>query len=294
MMPASVSANSTFSSSDLGSARYEETNIPVTYYKGATQIVTGNFNGQHHVACLLWTDQLAREAAQACSLRSRLEEGKRINEKRHSELHMEEQKSRDKVIERLRTLHRLDLLVARQRKRPSAAQKNELKRLGESWRDALREEEQVFDQRKELERRLKMTEQQYCDVLESIHLLAYNACKKAGMPIESRTLLEAVGNLKAPLEPEQTLNLASESEDGLSSECGQDLIRSVNRKRIRDWKDDTHSGRVLTDEEAHFALSGAEIEIGDSASAVGSSSRKRRLTQATNWRRPNKWRRRSF
>jgi hypothetical protein len=35
---------------------------PVTYHKGATQIVVGTFAGQH-VACLLWTEHLAKKAA---------------------------------------------------------------------------------------------------------------------------------------------------------------------------------------------------------------------------------------
>jgi len=56
---------------------YVVTHTPVNYHKGVTQIVAGSFEGQQ-VACLLWTESLARKAAQGHLLKSRLERAKRV------------------------------------------------------------------------------------------------------------------------------------------------------------------------------------------------------------------------
>jgi hypothetical protein len=79
--------------------------------------------------------------------------------------------------------------------------------------------------------------------------------------------VQAAG-LGIPSRPEQTSVFGSDSEGGVTSEYGQELIQTVNRKRIREWRGDTESGRVLTTEEAYFALSGATVGIEDSGSAV--------------------------
>jgi hypothetical protein len=55
---------------------------------------------------------------------------------------------------------------------------------------------------------------------------------------------------------------------GVTSKYGQELVQTVNRKRIREWRGNTKSGGVLTAEEAYFALSGATVGIEDSRSAV--------------------------
>jgi hypothetical protein len=134
-----------------------ETDVPVTYYTGAPQIVAGNFEGHQNVACLLWTEQLAKMTSKARLLNLRVERAREAFEERQLRTDKEERTYRREVR---------DGLI----KDPRAAL--------EAYRE-------LQGQTNELESELKGYEKEYCKKLEKIHALAYDACTAAGMPLES-------------------------------------------------------------------------------------------------------------
>lgn len=52
--------------------KHRLTKTPVLYDKGARQIVIGKSDSHQHVACLLWTEQLAELTARASLLKARV------------------------------------------------------------------------------------------------------------------------------------------------------------------------------------------------------------------------------
>lgn len=57
-------------------AHLADTRTPVTYHKGPAKIATGTFDGKY-VACLIWTEDLAKKAVQAYLSKPRLERARR-------------------------------------------------------------------------------------------------------------------------------------------------------------------------------------------------------------------------
>jgi hypothetical protein len=53
-------------------------------------------------------------------------------------------------------------------------------------------------------------------------------------------------------------------------------MEGVNRERIRAWREGKGKNRVFTEEEADFAFSGGNVDVGDSGSAVELSPRRKR------------------
>jgi len=118
--------------------------------------------------------------------------------------------------------------------------------------------------------------------------LAHGRQKTQNLALTNQTLDTALAYAAAigiPNRPDQETLFESDSEDGVTSQYGQGLIESVNRKRIRDWRNHTMSRRALSTEEAHFAFEGAVVDIGDSASAMEGNEGKKRNILAANYRR---------
>jgi hypothetical protein len=167
-MSTSASADDRRSGASLDILDDDVPQTPVTYHKSATQIVVGIFVSQH-VACLLWSEHLAKKAAQAHVLKSRLERAKRVFDDRRRNLVAEERDCRRAVTERLRELHKLQLRVARQQQKPSTLQQKQLRDLGDSWREALQTGEDLAHRKYLLEIAFQAMNKEYCDTLEAIH-----------------------------------------------------------------------------------------------------------------------------
>jgi len=67
-------------------------------------------------------------------------------------------------------------------------QQKQLESLGNKWREAVKNVEDLARWKYVLENGFRAMEKQYCDKLEGIHSLAFAACRAAGMQIESTPL----------------------------------------------------------------------------------------------------------
>jgi hypothetical protein len=205
-------ANDTGATSDEDDFSTEEAWGGVQYYDGEAVILAPNYDGRKNVAALLWTKSLDLQGRKTWLLKIEAEKTRKDYVIKSQKLDKAAKMARERAAVVQTSLLEHTLKVAHEQN-PSPQQFAQLQFLEDSWRIAMEECDDAMIEREDLWIRQEQIDEEHRQALESIYMIAFNACAAAGLPLNDASVEEDNTTLEETLQAKITV-LRQEVEEG--------------------------------------------------------------------------------
>jgi hypothetical protein len=139
------------------------------------------FNAQKNIAALVWTKDLDAQGRKVWLLKTEAEKSRKEYNTKSQTLHKGAWMAREKAARMQTEMLAYQLMLA-QEQNPSVQHLAQLKAYQESWVTAMEECDDAMIERENLWIWQEQVEGEYRQALESMYMVAFNACAAAGLP----------------------------------------------------------------------------------------------------------------